>query len=212
MRPAAAEILVNISKSSQRMAVLVDGTARYTWLISTGSARYTTPNGVYRPQWLARKWRSRKYGNAPMPHSVFFHNGYAIHGTTEIARLGKSASHGCVRLHPENAAKLYALVQKEMAETRIVVSNDAIDAPGEPPKKPSLLVADNTVSERSLAAARIEPTELVVPESLPVSEKTGVARQAPKTQARPIQAREAKAPALNIRTVFRTDRLFGFRW
>lgn len=134
-RSASADILVNISKSSQRMSVLVDGTSRYNWAVSTGTKNYTTPSGVYKPQWLARKWFSKKYHNAPMPHSIFFHDGYAIHGTTEISRLGRIASHGCVRLHPENAAKLFGLVQKQMATTRVVVSDDAIDVPGEAPKK-----------------------------------------------------------------------------
>src|SRR6476646_2958847 len=90
-RPASADVLVNISKSSQRMSVLVDVTSRYNWAVSTGAKRYTTPSGVYKPQWLARKWRSKQYHNAPMPHSIFFHNGFAIPGTTEIARLGKIA-------------------------------------------------------------------------------------------------------------------------
>lgn len=148
-RPAAADILVSISKTTQRMSVLVDGNAKYNWLVSTGSKRYTTPSGVYKPQWLAKKWRSRQYNNAPMPHSIFFYKGYAIHGTTEIKRLGKIASHGCVRLHPDNAAKLFSLVQKDMANTRVVVSNDIIEAPpGEAPKpkkKPNLYVAEAPV-------------------------------------------------------------------
>src|SRR6476620_4446914 len=147
-RPAAADILLNVSKSSQRMSVLIDGTSRYNWAVSTGAKRYTTPSGVFKPEWLARKWRSKHYGNAPMPHSIFLHDGYAIHGTTEIARLGKIASHGCVRLHPDNAAKLFELVQKEMAHTRVVVSDDVIEAPGEAPnKKPSQFVAENAAKE-----------------------------------------------------------------
>ena len=47
-----------------------------------------------------------------MPWSVFFHRGYAIHGSYEIKHLGRPASHGCIRLHPKNAAALYSLVQK----------------------------------------------------------------------------------------------------
>jgi L,D-transpeptidase catalytic domain len=58
-----------------------------------------------------------------MPHSIFFHGGYAIHGTYEINRLGGPASHGCIRLHPANAAALFALVKREgMAATTIVIS------------------------------------------------------------------------------------------
>src|SRR5262249_6362198 len=109
--PGAAKVVVTIDKSTQHMSVSVDGTPRYTCAVSTGRAGYGTPNGTYRPQRLARTWFSKKYYNSPMPHSIFFHGGYAIHGSYEISRLGGPASHGCVRLHPSNAATLYALVQ-----------------------------------------------------------------------------------------------------
>jgi hypothetical protein len=196
-RPAGADILVSVSKTSQRMMVLIDGTARYTWLVSTGSTRHTTPSGVYKPQWLAKKWRSKQYGGAPMPNSIFFHKGYAIHGTTDIKRLGKIASHGCVRLHPDHAATLYSLVQNQMANTRLVVSDDIIELPGEAPKKrPSLHVAENGGSEEpddfgvKLEAVALAPqnsgielaTEAFamqnsdVTEDLPRAEKTRVVR------------------------------------
>ena len=58
-----------------------------------------------------------------MPHSIFFHGGFAIHGSYEISRLGGPASHGCIRLHPSDAAALYTLVRTEgMSATTIVVS------------------------------------------------------------------------------------------
>ena len=121
--PAAARVVVTIDKSTQHMSVSVDGTPRYNFAVSTGRAGYGTPNGTYRPQRLARTWFSKKYYNSPMPHSIFFHGGYAIHGSYEISRLGGPASHGCVRLHPSNAATLYALVQKEgTSNTTIVVT------------------------------------------------------------------------------------------
>jgi hypothetical protein len=120
---ADAAVTVRIDKSAQRMTVQVDGATAYNWAISTGRLGYNTPNGTFRPQWLARKWNSRKYNWAPMPHSVFFHGGFAIHGSTETGRLGRPASHGCIRLHPANAARLFALVQQHgMAATRIVVT------------------------------------------------------------------------------------------
>ena len=121
--PAAANVVITIDKSTQRMSVAVDGSTRYTFSVSTGRAGYGTPNGSYRPERLARSWFSKKYYNSPMPHSIFFHGGFAIHGSYEISRLGGPASHGCVRLHPSNAATLYALVQHEgAANTRIVVT------------------------------------------------------------------------------------------
>jgi lipoprotein-anchoring transpeptidase ErfK/SrfK len=121
--PAAANVVVTIDKSSQTMSVAVDGATRYTFQVSTGRAGYGTPNGTYHPQRLARTWFSKRYYNSPMPHSIFFHGGFAIHGSYEISRLGGPASHGCVRLHPSNAATLYALVQREgAANTRIIVT------------------------------------------------------------------------------------------
>lgn len=120
---AAAEVLVRIDKSTQRMSVSVDGEPRHVWPVSTGRAGFGTPNGQFRPQRLARTWFSRKYYNSPMPHSIFFHKGYAIHGTHYIRQLGGIASHGCVRLAPGHAATLFALVQKHgAAATRIVVT------------------------------------------------------------------------------------------
>ncbi len=119
--PAAAGVVINVDKSTQRMTVTVDGAERYTWPVSTGLAG-GPPNGTYRPERLERSWYSHMFGMAPMPYSIFFHGAYAIHGTTVISRLGRKASHGCVRLHPENAATLFALVQQQgRANTRIVV-------------------------------------------------------------------------------------------
>jgi lipoprotein-anchoring transpeptidase ErfK/SrfK len=124
LTPARADIVVQIDKSSQRMAVMVDGTMRYNWSVSTGRRGYGTPSGVFRPQSMARRWFSRRYYNSPMPHSIFFHHGYAIHGTSELKRLGGPASHGCVRLAPSHAAALFALVQRDgPRRTRIVISN-----------------------------------------------------------------------------------------
>jgi lipoprotein-anchoring transpeptidase ErfK/SrfK len=122
--PARAEVVVQIDKSAQRMAVSVDGTTLYNWPVSTGRSGYGTPSGVFHPQSMARSYFSRTYYNAPMPHAIFFHYGFAIHGTNDLARLGGPASHGCVRLHPANAATLFALVERNgPRHTRIEISN-----------------------------------------------------------------------------------------
>jgi lipoprotein-anchoring transpeptidase ErfK/SrfK len=121
--PARADVVVQIDKSSQRMSVSVDGAPRYNWPVSTGAGGYGTPSGVFHPQSMARMHFSRKYYNSPMPHSIFFYYGFAIHGTNDISRLGGPASHGCVRLHPSHAAALYALVQRNgPGSTRIEIN------------------------------------------------------------------------------------------
>jgi lipoprotein-anchoring transpeptidase ErfK/SrfK len=122
--PARADVVVQIDKSSQRMEVSVDGMTRYNWPVSTGRSGYGTPSGVFHPQLMARRWFSRKYYNSPMPHAIFFYGGFAIHGTYELSRLGGPASHGCVRLHPQHAAALFSLVERNgPGHTRIEISN-----------------------------------------------------------------------------------------
>src|SRR4030081_2976863 len=121
--PARADVVVQIDKSSQRMAVSVDGMMRYNWPVSTGRSGYGTPSGVFHPQLMARRWFSRRYYNSPMPHAIFFYHGFAIHGTYELSRLGGPASHGCVRLHPGHAAALYSIIERDgRGNTRIVIN------------------------------------------------------------------------------------------
>jgi lipoprotein-anchoring transpeptidase ErfK/SrfK len=119
----AAGLVANIDISSQTMTVKY-GLSVYRWRVSTARSGYVTPRGNYRPQRTARMWYSRKYDMSPMPYSVFFRGGYAIHGTGAVRQLGRPASHGCVRLHVSNAAAFYSMVRKAgFRNTRIVVTN-----------------------------------------------------------------------------------------
>ena len=123
--PARADVFISVNKAAQRMSVVVDGRERYDWPVSTGLGG-GPPSGAYSPDRMERKWYSRRYNWSPMPHAIFFHKGYAIHGTYYVSRLGSPASHGCVRLHPSHAAVLFALVYQEgMRRTRIVVSSSS---------------------------------------------------------------------------------------
>jgi lipoprotein-anchoring transpeptidase ErfK/SrfK len=121
---AQASILITVNKSTQRLSVAVDGDQRYVWPVSTARRGYSTPNGSYRPERLARKWYSRKYDWSPMPYSIFYDGGFAIHGSYEISHLGRPASHGCIRLHPRHAAVLFSLVSKNRDDTRIIVTGE----------------------------------------------------------------------------------------
>ena len=119
-RAAAAEVVISINKAAQSMSVLIDGVEAYNWVVSTGVGG-GPHDGTYRPGRMERKWASRKYNMAPMPYSIFFDGNYAIHGTVKVSQLGRRASKGCVRLHPRDAAVLFALVGREKANTTIVV-------------------------------------------------------------------------------------------
>jgi lipoprotein-anchoring transpeptidase ErfK/SrfK len=123
--PALAHVVdAYVDLSNQRIDVVVNGRHHARWAISSGRKGFRTPTGSYRPKRLRRMHYSSQYDNAPMPHSIFFHRGYAIHGTDKAHELGRPVSHGCVRLHPSHAAELYALVMEHgRANTRIHVSN-----------------------------------------------------------------------------------------
>lgn len=119
---AKAEVFITIVKSEQQMYVDTPAES-FVWKVSTGRQGYNTPTGDYKPYLTKTIHYSRKYDNAPMPNSIFFHGGYAIHATYDVKRLGRPASHGCVRLSPQNAKWLYRLIQdygKENTYIRIV--------------------------------------------------------------------------------------------
>jgi hypothetical protein len=128
---ANAYVDINVDLTSQTMSVHSGTGETYVWPISSGRAGYATPRGVFRPRALYAMVHSAKYGNAPMPHSIFFYGQYAIHGTTAVGNLGRPASHGCVRISSSNAAMLFAMVQRQGAEIRIVGSPFSDEARGE---------------------------------------------------------------------------------
>jgi hypothetical protein len=112
VQEAAASVQIAIDLSSQTMHVRSES-GNYDWRVSTARSGYRTPRGTYRPYQLVRMHYSHKYHMSPMPYSIFFAGGYAIHGTYSTGSLGRPASHGCIRLAPGNAAILYHMVQAE---------------------------------------------------------------------------------------------------
>jgi hypothetical protein len=145
---ASASILITVDKSTQQMRVEVDGKLRWEWPVSTGRAGHDTPNGRYTAFRLERDHFSREWDDAPMPHSIFFTRaGHAIHGTNHTRQLGRPASAGCVRLAPEHAEALFALVEaRGLPQTRVVIEGDL------PPDRPPL-VARRTPQDAPAAAA-----------------------------------------------------------
>jgi hypothetical protein len=120
---APAALLIKVDKSAQTLTVTRDGQTVHTWPVSTGRTGYATPSGSFTTFRMEAEHFSKEWDDAPMPHSVFFtKQGHAIHGSFDTKRLGSPASHGCVRLSPANAAKLFSLVQQEgLPNTQVVL-------------------------------------------------------------------------------------------
>ena len=128
----ASTILIDVDKSTQRVTVFIDGVEKYQWPVSTGKRGYSTPSGSYTALSMHEVWYSKEWDNAPMPHAIFYmKDGHAIHGSYEVRNLGKPASHGCVRISPQNATILYDLVKKNsMDNTRVVLSGETAGGEG----------------------------------------------------------------------------------
>ncbi|HRN87577.1 L,D-transpeptidase [Hyphomicrobium sp.] len=120
--PPPPTLHIDVDLTNQTLTVSEGGAVRHSWPISSGRRGYATPTGTFQPTWMARQWFSKQYDNAPMPHSIFFHEGVAIHGSWALRSLGRPASHGCVRLAPKNASTLFRMVSRHGKDrTRIVV-------------------------------------------------------------------------------------------
>ena len=164
-QPVAAKVQIDIDVARQQMIVSNERGERYVWPVSTGRKGYRTPRGQFRPQSLRKMHYSRKYAMAPMPHSIFFHGGFAIHGTSSVRQLGRPASHGCIRLAPRAAARLFAMVKKDGA--RITIT-------GSPPRLAVLPQTGVTQQAKGEAAAN-ERLALAAPNALfSFNEATGL--------------------------------------
>jgi len=113
-------LYVEIIKSTQLFYLHLDGELKDSFPVSTGMGKYKTPNLNVRPsgpfftKYTSKKWPGGNYkGLGNMPYAVFVRGGYAIHGTTpgNFSTLGTPASHGCIRLHPDNGRVFYELVK-----------------------------------------------------------------------------------------------------
>jgi hypothetical protein len=124
---AQAKVAITVDKDNQQMSVAVDGVETYRWPVSSGLPSYETPNGSFRAFRMEEDHYSKEFDEAPMPHSIFFTKlGHAIHGTDSVNRLGSPASHGCIRLSRENAAKLFRLVKEQgVLNTTVTLSGSS---------------------------------------------------------------------------------------
>jgi lipoprotein-anchoring transpeptidase ErfK/SrfK len=120
---ANANVLIVVDKSKQTMYVETPE-EYFEFKVSTGKKGKGTPNGVFKPYLMKKMHYSSRYNNSPMPYSIFYSGNYAIHGTTYVNRLGRPASNGCVRLHPEDAKFVYELVNMHGRENTFIYIKD----------------------------------------------------------------------------------------
>ena len=161
-----SSILIAIDKTTQKMSVFIEGTKKYDWRVSTGRPGYSTPSGTYNATSMNEVWYSKEWDNAPMPHAIFFMtDGHAIHGSYEVRNLGKPVSHGCVRIAPQNATLLYALVgtnglkNTQVVLTGVTPGGESKVASRAPRQKPQVAsrVTRNNIAGKPKAVRRSGP-------------------------------------------------------
>lgn len=114
-------VFIHVDKDTQTAVLYVNGISQGTWLVSTGAPGFgtpdfdTNPNGRIYDSYTSTKYPGGDYnGLGNMPYAVFISGGFAIHGTGQgnWSKLGKRASHGCIRVHPDNAKIFNRLVRQ----------------------------------------------------------------------------------------------------
>jgi len=140
---AQAAVQIDIDLTRQSMNV-TSNSGTFHWPVSTARSGYVTPHGSFAPYSLQRMHYSHKYHMSPMPYSIFFAGGYAIHGTYSVAQLGRPASHGCIRLSPGHAQQLFQMVKAEGA---------SISISGTPPSSTRFAKVHKTYNAPHYAAA-----------------------------------------------------------
>jgi lipoprotein-anchoring transpeptidase ErfK/SrfK len=118
-------VWANVSLAEQKLYLYENGILIDTFKISSGDRKHKTPSmdrkftGRMYKKYTSKKFPGGNYmGLGNMPYVMFIRGGYAIHGTTpgNFALLGKPASHGCIRLHPDHAKVFYELIEKNGVE------------------------------------------------------------------------------------------------
>jgi peptidoglycan hydrolase-like protein with peptidoglycan-binding domain len=108
-----------ISKSTRRLTWVVDGVPQYGFDVRFGSDELPTREGVFSVYLKKVDVISNLY-HTPMPYSMFFSGGQAVHYSSNFARLGYAgASHGCVNVR--NKPLLIRLYNESRIGDKVVV-------------------------------------------------------------------------------------------
>lgn len=154
---AREPVRARVDLSEQTMDVDFGDGIVETWTISSGKRGEETPTGTFKGYRWSRDHVSSIY-NRPMRMATFFVGGYAVHSSS--ARLGRPASHGCIRVSHENAKRLFEESRLRGFEIEIVGSIDGFyPARGEVRRSRSASSARSTERYRTPEADRPWPAD-----------------------------------------------------
>jgi lipoprotein-anchoring transpeptidase ErfK/SrfK len=139
--PAAAavtadpELRIVASLDQRKLYLIIGDETVETYSVAIGQPRYPTPRGdymirriVWNPAWIPpeRGWAKDKEPQDPGARAnpmklvkMFFREpDYYIHGTGDIESLGDAASHGCLRMDPDDAYRVARYLMEHGGQPR----------------------------------------------------------------------------------------------
>ena len=107
--PLASGRSLLVSITNQRIYAYENGALVHSYLVSTGLPATPTVLGDYNVyvKYQATDMSGPGYYLPGVPWTMYFYQGYAIHGTYWHANFGRPMSHGCVNLPPDEARWFY---------------------------------------------------------------------------------------------------------
>lgn len=107
--PLASGRSLLVSITNQRIYAYENGALIHSYLVSTGLPATPTVLGDYNVyvKYQATDMSGPGYYLPGVPWTMYFYQGYAIHGTYWHANFGRPMSHGCVNLPPDEARWFY---------------------------------------------------------------------------------------------------------
>lgn len=108
--PKDGQLIITVDLEARVMSVFRDGYEIGAAVAMLGTDEHPTPLGTFPIMHKQRHNVSEKYGNAPMPYSMFLTtDGIAIHGGNAVEN--GYASHGCIAIPTELAEKVFEIAK-----------------------------------------------------------------------------------------------------
>ena len=133
-------VRLEVSLSAREMRVIRDGEVVRTYGVAIGRPKHPTPKGTFRtgdivwnPSWTppptdwAKNERYQPPGSPANPMQgvkiYFLAPYYFIHGTNDPGSIGEAASHGCIRMTPEDATAVARLIERAGGSVPLVIKS-----------------------------------------------------------------------------------------
>ena len=104
------EFWVDVDLSEQMVYAYEGDNLLNSFLVSTGTAAHPTVVGQFRI-WIMLRYTDMSgpgYYLPDVPYTMYFYEGYGLHGTYWHSNFGTPMSHGCVNLRIEDAGWIFA--------------------------------------------------------------------------------------------------------